>query len=118
MKLHKKLYYIKLRSHDHRLIKSAVNLWFTAADHLNLQRSNLIDMPTKKSSIILLRSPHVYKKSREKFQFIRCRSMFIVYDSNSFEYQNKVKRFIDLLTEYQIPGISFQIIKMSSVKKI
>jgi ribosomal protein S10 len=118
MKLHKKLYYIKLRSHDHRLIKSAVNLWFTAADHLNIKRSNIIDMPTKRSSVVLLRSPHVYKKSREKFQFIKCRSMFIIYDSGSFEYQNKVKKFIELLTEYLIPGVSFQIIKINSIKKI
>lgn len=117
MRLHEKLYYIKLRSHDHRLIKSAARLWFDVADRLNLQRSNLIDMPTKRSNIVLLRSPHVYKKSREKFQFIKCKSMFIIYDFGSLEYQNKVKKFIELITEYLIPGISFQIIKINSAKK-
>jgi hypothetical protein len=44
--------------------------------------------------------------------------MFIIYDSGSFEYQNKVKKFIELLTEYLIPGVSFQIIKINSIKKI
>ena len=110
MKL-KKVYSIKLRSYDVLMIKSLVQLWKSSSKFFNLELNGPIIMPIKKSRIILLRSPHVYKKSREVFQFIEYKALINIVAPKNLDVK-KIQNFIKLITTYLTPGVSFKLTKL------
>ncbi len=59
---------VKLKSFDHRLIDSAVKEIVETAKRTGAEVRGPIPLPTKVSRFTVIRSPHVYKKSREQFE--------------------------------------------------
>ncbi len=59
---------VKLKSFDHRLIDAAVKEIVETAKRTGAEVSGPIPLPTKISRFTVIRSPHVYKKSREQFE--------------------------------------------------
>ncbi len=59
---------IKLKSYYHRLLELSCESIIKAAQRTGAIIVGPIPMPTKKEVFVVLRSPHVNKKSREKFQ--------------------------------------------------
>ena len=59
---------IRLRAYDHRLLdRSAANI-VRGVTQTGARVAGPIPLPTKRSVITVLRSPHVDKKSREQFE--------------------------------------------------
>jgi len=59
---------IRLRAYDHRLLdRSAANI-VRGVTHTGAKVAGPIPLPTRRSVITVLRSPHVDKKSREQFE--------------------------------------------------
>jgi ribosomal protein S10 len=44
-------------------------------------------LPKKKKRFTLIRSPHVNKKSKEHFQFVKCRRLYIVFFTKEQLYE-------------------------------
>ena len=59
---------VKLKSFDHRLIDSAVKEIVETAKRTGAEVRGPIPLPTKVSRFTVIRSPHIYKKSREQFE--------------------------------------------------
>ena len=59
---------IKLKSFDHRMIDYSVQQIIEAAERTGAAVAGPIPMPTSIRRFCVLRSPHVYKKSREHFE--------------------------------------------------
>lgn len=60
-------YQLKLKSLNNKILKYYLNFIIKICKKLNIKFSTII-LPTKVKRITLLKSPHVYKKSREQFQ--------------------------------------------------
>ena len=59
---------ISLRAYDHILLDKSTDKIVKTAKSTGAIISGPIPLPTKRSIYTVLRSPHVYKKSREQFQ--------------------------------------------------
>jgi small subunit ribosomal protein S10 len=59
---------INLKSYDHRLIDSAVEVIIDTIKRTGAKISGPIPLPTKKEIITVLRSVHKHKDSREQFE--------------------------------------------------
>lgn len=59
---------IKLRAYDHRLLDRSAAAIVRGVLKTGASVSGPIPLPTKRSVITVLRSPHVNKKSREQFE--------------------------------------------------
>jgi small subunit ribosomal protein S10 len=59
---------IKLRAYDHRLLDRSAAAIVRGVVKTGATVSGPIPLPTKRSVITVLRSPHVNKKSREQFE--------------------------------------------------
>lgn len=66
---------IKLRSYDHRLVDRATQKVTKTLRNTGTLVLGPIPLPTKRSRYTVLRSPHVYKKSREQFQLLTHRRL-------------------------------------------
>lgn len=72
---------IELTSLEKNIIKSYIAFLTT---HLNLKKIDvsLISMPVKTKVLTLQRSPHVYKKAREQFQFSTYKTVMTLSSNN------------------------------------
>lgn len=59
---------IKLKAYDHRLIDKSTDKIIKTAKATGAAISGPIPLPTQRSVVTVLRSPHVDKKSREQFE--------------------------------------------------
>ena len=59
---------IRLKSYDHRVLDQSTWEIVETAKRTGAQVAGPIPLPTMKSKITVLRSPHVDKKSREQFE--------------------------------------------------
>jgi small subunit ribosomal protein S10 len=60
---------IKLKAYDHRLIDQSAEEIVNTAKRTGAKVSGPIPLPTRKEIFTVIRSPHVFKRSREQFQF-------------------------------------------------
>ena len=87
---------IKLKSYDFTLIeKSAIKIVEAVKITKGLV-SGPVPLPTKKEIYTVLRSPHVYKKSREQFQLCTYKRLIDIYSNSS--------KTIDALMKLELPS--------------
>lgn len=71
---------------------------------------SIIQLPKKKSKFVVIKSPHVFNKSREHFETIIFKKLFfIVLDNNKKNIFNKIFKGI----YWSIFGVSLKKIKIS-----
>ena len=61
---------IRLKAYDHVLIDQSAEKIVDTAKRTGAQVSGPIPLPTKKEIVIIIRSPHKHKDSREQFEMI------------------------------------------------
>lgn len=59
---------IRLKAYDHKIIDQSCKQIIDTAIRTGANISGPIPLPTRKSTYTVIRSPHVYKKSREQFE--------------------------------------------------
>ena len=94
---------VRLESFNHEIIVSSCKKIVNILQNTPLHSIGVVTLPTHKRIYCVLRSPHVYKDSREHFEIrIHKRILEIYYDS-------EVPIF-DLLSEVDLPpGIFYRI---------
>jgi len=97
---------VKLESFNHELLVSSCKKIINSLQNTSLNSIGLIPLPTKKRIYCVLRSPHVYKDSREHFEIrIHKRILEIDYDPNL--------PIFDLLLKVDLPSGIFYHIRLS-----
>jgi len=87
---------IKLKSFDHHLIDKSAEKIIKSVKSTGAIVAGPIPLPTKRTVVTVLRSPHVDKKSREQFeQRIHKRMIDILSSSN---------KTVDALTKLDLPA--------------
>lgn len=93
---------IKLKSYDHILIDKSTEKIIKTVKSTGAVVSGPIPLPTKRTIVTVLRSPHVDKKSREQFQLCSHKRIIDIHNSNS--------KTIDSLSKLDIPaGVDIEI---------
>ena len=94
---------VRLESFNHEILVSSCKKIVNILQNPPLESIGVVTLPTRKRIYCVLRSPHVYKDSREHFEIrIHKRILEIYYDS-------EVPIF-DLLSEVDLPpGIFYRI---------
>jgi small subunit ribosomal protein S10 len=88
---------VRLESFDHELLVSSCQKIVNILQNTSLKSIGVVTLPTKKRIYCVLRSPHVYKDSREHFEVrVHKRILEIYYDS-------EVPIF-DLLSKADLPS--------------
>ena|SRR3990167_814166 len=59
---------IRLKAYDHKVIDQSVRQIIDTALRTNAKVAGPIPLPTDKSSYTVLKSPHIFKDSREQFE--------------------------------------------------
>lgn len=59
---------IRLKAYDHKVIDQSAKQIIDTAIRTGATISGPIPLPTRRSTYTVIRSPHVYKKSREQFE--------------------------------------------------
>lgn len=59
---------IKLKSFDHRIIDKSAEQIVETAVRSGAAVAGPIPLPTERSSVTVIKSPHIYKDSREQFE--------------------------------------------------
>jgi len=93
---------IKLKSYDHNLVDKSADKIVKTAKTTGAFVTGPIPLPTHKKIFTVLRSPHVYKKSREQFQLCSYKRLLDIYNSS--------KKTIDALMKLELPsGVEVEI---------
>ena len=93
---------IKLKSFDHNLIDVAANKIVDAAQTSGAQVSGPIPLPTRKEVVTIIRSPFIYKDSREQFEIRTHKRLIDIYSPSS--------KVVDGLTKLDLPaGVDIKI---------
>mgnify|MGYP001297311074 CR=1 FL=1 len=93
---------IKLKSYDHNLIDKSAEKIIKTVKATGAIVSGPIPLPTKRTVITVLRSPHVDKKSREQFE-TRSHKRLI-------DILNSTPRTVDSLMKLELPaGVDVEI---------
>lgn len=93
---------IKLKSYDHNLIDKSAEKIIKTVKMTGAVVSGPIPLPTKRTIITVLRSPHVDKKSREQFEARSHKRLIDILSSTS--------RTIDSLSKLELPaGVEVEI---------
>jgi len=100
---------VRLESFNHELLNSSCNKMMTILQNTNINSISVVPLPTQKRIYCVLRSPHVYKDSREHFEIrVHKRILEIYYDSD--ENNNMFK----LLAKADLPSGIFYKLTVSS----
>ncbi|MCH7620125.1 MAG: 30S ribosomal protein S10 [Candidatus Marinimicrobia bacterium] len=93
---------IRLKAYDHNLVDKSTELIMKTARSTGAVVSGPIPLPTRRTLITVLRSPHVNKKSREQFQTkIHKRLLDIL---------NSTPKTVDALMKLDLPaGVDIEI---------
>jgi small subunit ribosomal protein S10 len=89
---------IHLQSFDSLRLQLTCNTLIEMAQKVKLTHKAPIKLPTHKSRITVLRSPHIDKKSREQFQIGTHKR--VLYIENKSAHPNAVNEFIDSIRQH------------------
>lgn len=93
---------IKLKAFDHVMLDSAVLKIVETANGTGAKVCGPIPLPTRKEKVTILRSPHIYKDSREQFE-IRTHKRLI-------DIVNPTPKTVDALMRLDIPtGVDIEL---------
>ncbi len=87
---------IKLKSYDYRLIDKSAEKIVQAVKATKAVVSGPIALPMKKEIYTVLRSPHVYKESREQYKLCTYKRLIDIYANDS--------KPIDALMKLELPN--------------
>ena len=73
---------IKLRAYDHRLLDRSAASIVRGVIKTGAKVAGPVPLPTKRSVVTVLRSPHVNKKSREQFEMKTHSRLIEILDPN------------------------------------
>lgn len=94
---------VKLESFNHEILVSSCEKIVHILQNISLSSIGVVTLPTRKRMYCVLRSPHVYKDSREQFE-IRIHKRFLEI------YCDAETPILDLLSKMDLPsGIFYQI---------
>lgn len=71
---------IRLKAYDHKVIDQAAKQIVDTALRNGASLAGPIPLPTKKSTFTVIKSPHVFKKSREQFEMRVHKRLIDVFD--------------------------------------
>ncbi|HHU43061.1 MAG: 30S ribosomal protein S10 [Bacillota bacterium] len=93
---------IKLKAYDHNLIDSSCEKIVESVKKTGAGISGPIPLPTEKEIITILRSPYIYKDSREQFELRTHKRLIDIYNSTS--------KTVEALMKLDLPaGVDIQI---------
>lgn len=93
---------IKLKSYDHNLVDRSAEKIVKTVKSTGAVVSGPIPLPTEKTIITVLRSPHVNKKSREQFQVASHKRLIDIFSSST--------KTVDALMKLELPtGVDVEI---------
>jgi small subunit ribosomal protein S10 len=101
----------KLKSHDYRVLDSAVFLFKQFCKESGFDSIGPIFFKKKRGTYVFLRSPHVNKKAREHFQFITYNCLVVLKKEKLSE--KELDLFLKKINFLNIPGVSVRIIKIN-----
>jgi small subunit ribosomal protein S10 len=87
---------IRLKAYDHKVIDQSARQIIETAERSGATVAGPIPLPTKKSIFTVIKSPHVYKKSREQFE-MRIHKRLI-------DISNPTPKTIDSLQNLSLPA--------------
>ena len=98
---------LTITGYDDKSVKSAIMLieYFLKEYNQDIHMSGPVFLPVKKKSIVLLRSPHVNKKSREFFQTKKHKSILILKGNSNILMQ--AKKRIQVAKLSNTPGLRY-----------
>lgn len=73
---------VRLKAYDHQLLDQTLRELVEAVRRTGARVNGPIPLPTRKSIITVLRSPHVDKKSREQFETRSHKRLMYIIDPN------------------------------------
>lgn len=103
---------IDLKSFDYSYSKNSIDKIFQIISCLTVNRANRINkairtpMPTVRKRFTIIRSPHIYKKSREQFEIRRYKTQINIKFNNHLVGS----KLVYLLKNALLPGIEVQVL--------
>ena len=93
---------IKLKSFEHALIDDACKRIIDTAEKFGAKVAGPIPLPTDREVVTVIRSPHMYKDSREQFESRTHKRMIDIFSPNS--------KAVDALMKLELPaGVDIKI---------
>lgn len=93
---------IKLKAYDHRLLDESAQQIVESAERTGAAVSGPIPLPTHIEKFCVIRSPHVYKDSREQFEIRTHKRLIDIHQPTS--------KTVDTLMRLQLPsGVDIEI---------
>ncbi len=93
---------IRLKAYEHRILDQSAEKIVETAKRTGASVSGPIPLPTERSLYTLLRSPHVYKDSREQFEMLTHKRVIDIL--------NPTPKTVDALTKLDLPsGVDIEI---------
>jgi len=93
---------IKLKAYDHRLLDESAQQIVESAERTGAAVSGPIPLPTHIEKFCVIRSPHVYKDSREQFEIRTHKRIVDIHEPTS--------KTVDTLMRLQLPsGVDIEI---------
>ncbi len=93
---------IKLKAYDHRLLDQSARQIVEAAERTGAAVAGPVPLPTSIDKYCVIRSPHVYKDSREQFEIRTHRRLIDILEPTS--------KTVDTLMRLQLPsGVDIEI---------
>jgi small subunit ribosomal protein S10 len=93
---------IRLKAYEHRILDQAAEKIVETAKRTGASVSGPIPLPTERSLYTVLRSPHVYKDSREQFEMLTHKRVIDII--------NPTPKTVDALTKLDLPsGVDIEI---------
>ncbi len=74
---------IKLKAYDHRLIDDSARQIVEAAERTGAAVAGPVPLPTDIQKFTVIRSPHVFKDSREQFEIRTHKRLIDIFDPTS-----------------------------------
>lgn len=94
---------LHIKSDNKSLIDFYTNTIYNLFKFYQISVSNPFALPPKISKFTVLRSPHVYKKSREQFEYHVFSYFINIYFKNDIKLYRKIF-FILTFLKYQLPA--------------
>lgn len=93
---------IKLKAYDHRLLDQSARQIVEAAERTGAAVAGPVPLPTTIERFCVIRSPHIYKDSREHFEIRTHKRLIDIIDPTS--------KTVDTLMRLQLPsGVDIEI---------
>jgi small subunit ribosomal protein S10 len=93
---------IKLKAYDHRLLDASARQIVEAAERTGAAVAGPIPLPTAIEKYCVIRSPHIYKDSREQFEIRTHKRLIDILEPTS--------KTVDTLMRLQLPsGVDIEI---------